>query len=487
MSSTEAVLAIDQGTTGTTAVLVDKECRIFAKSYRELTQIYPQPGWVEHDPVEIWQTVLDTIAEIRGQYQGKIRAVGITNQRETTIVWNKRTGAPVYNAIVWQCRRTTDVCDELKPHSQQFLEKTGLPVDAYFSVTKIQWILENIQGFDRDDLLFGTVDTWLIWKLTQGQVHATDFTNASRTLIFNILEKDWDRDLCRLLGIPLAILPEVKRSCDDYGEVAAVPGLEGLPILGVAGDQQAALFGQTGFAKGQIKNTYGTGCFLLLNTGEHPIFSQKGLLSTLAVNGAGDPCFALEGSIFVGGAAIQWLRDEMGLLENSTQSEECARAVTDNAGVYLVPAFVGLGAPHWIMEARGILTGLTRSANKNHVIRAALESMAYQTSDVLALMQAETGVEIQQLFVDGGAAANDFLMQFQADILDARVARPDVIESTSLGAAFLAGLKAGFWENNQELIESKSINRIFEPEMNPETRKQLLAGWQKALRQALTI
>lgn len=486
MTDPECILAIDQGTTGTTAVLVDKNCRIVAKSYRELIQIYPQPGWVEHDPNEIWQTVLDTVAELREKSSGHIKAVGITNQRETTIVWNKRTGDPIHNAIVWQCRRTAEACERLKVQEDLFREKTGLPVDAYFSGTKIQWILENVQNYDTNDLLFGTVDTWLIWKLTGGRVHATDYTNASRTLIFDIQDKKWDPELCHLLGVPSFILPEVRKSCDNYGEVVAVPGLEGLPILGVAGDQQAALFGQTCFNLGQIKNTYGTGCFLLLNTGEQPIFSQKGLLTTLAVNGTGDPCFALEGSVFVGGAAIQWLRDELGLLENSAQSEEFALAVRDNAGVYLVPAFVGLGAPHWNMEARGILTGLTRGANRNHIVRAALESMAYQTFDVLTLMQTEAGIEIQQLFVDGGTAANDFLMQFQADILDSSVTRPDVIESTSLGAASLAGLKSGFWGNSQELVNVKSIDKVFKPIMKPEIRDQLLAGWQKALRQALT-
>ena len=481
----EYVLAIDQGTTGTYAVLYNRQGRIAAKAFRAIAQIYPQPGWVEHDPMEIWHTVEAVVKELCSHCQAKIAAVGITNQRETTVVWNRKSGIPVCNAIVWQCRRTAAECEKLKSHETLFREKTGLPVDAYFSGTKIRWILNNYPALDAEDLLFGTIDTWLIWKLTGGKVHATDYTNASRTLIFNITEKKWDPELCNLLDIPEALLPEVKSSLDDFGRVNSLPGLKGIPISGVAGDQQAALFGQACFSSGDAKNTYGTGCFLLLNTGEKAIFSKKGLVTTLAVNGRGHPCYALEGSIFIGGAAIQWLRDELGLLEESSDSEAAALAVEDNAGVYLVPAFVGLGAPYWDMDARGIITGLTRGVNRNHIIRASLEAMVYQTYDVLKAMEKESGFCIKNLAVDGGAAANDFLMQFQADILDSPVTRPKNIESTSLGVAYMAGLKTGFWKDSKELEGIRSIEKEFNPAMAEDTRNSLLAGWRKALRQAL--
>lgn len=485
MSPPEYVLAIDQGTTGTYAVLYNQQGRIAAKAYRAITQIYPQPGWVEHDPIEIWHTVEAVVKELCSHCQAKIAAVGITNQRETTVVWNRKSGIPVCNAIVWQCRRTTVECEKLKSHEALFRKKTGLPVDAYFSGTKLAWILNNYPSLAAEDLLFGTIDTWLIWKLTGGKVHATDYTNASRTLIFNITEKKWDLELCNLLDIPEALLPEVKSSIDDFGQVNSLPGLKGVPISGVAGDQQAALFGQACFSSGDVKNTYGTGCFLLLNTGEKAIFSEKGLVTTLAVNGRGHPCFALEGSIFIGGAAIQWLRDELGLLEESSDSEAAALAVEGNAGVYLVPAFVGLGAPYWDMDARGIITGLTRGVNRNHIIRASLEAMVYQTYDVLKAMEEESGFCIKNLAVDGGAAANDFLMQFQADILDSPVTRPKNIESTSLGVAYMAGLKTGFWEDSKELEGIRSIEKEFNPAMAEDTRNSLLAGWRKALKQAL--
>jgi len=485
MSPPEYVLAIDQGTTGTYAVLYNQQGRIAAKAYRAITQIYPQPGWVEHDPIEIWHTVEAVVKELCSHCQAKIAAVGITNQRETTVVWNRKSGIPVCNAIVWQCRRTTGECEELKSHEALFRKKTGLPVDAYFSGTKLAWILNNYPSLAAEDLLFGTIDTWLIWKLTDGKVHATDYTNASRTLIFNITEKKWDLELCNLLDIPEALLPEVKSSIDDFGRVNSLPGLKGVPIFGVAGDQQAALFGQACFSSGDVKNTYGTGCFLLLNTGEKAIFSEKGLVTTLAVNGRGHPCFALEGSIFIGGAAIQWLRDELGLLEESSDSEAAALAVEGNAGVYLVPAFVGLGAPYWDMDARGIITGLTRGVNRNHIIRASLEAMVYQTYDVLKAMEEESGFCIKTLAVDGGAAANDFLMQFQADILESPVTRPKNIESTSLGVAYMAGLKTGFWKDSKELEGIRSIEKEFNPAMSEDTRNSLLAGWRKALRQAL--
>jgi glycerol kinase len=480
------ILAIDQGTTGTTALLVDGDGRIKARAYREIKQFYPHPGWVEHDPQEIWGSVAATVAEVSGEFQGRIEAVGITNQRETTVVWRRSSGVPVGNAIVWQCRRTADLCRNLLPQESLFRKKTGLPVDAYFSGTKLAWILDNHDLPDTADLCFGTIDSWLIWNLTGGRVHATDFTNASRTLLFNIRKKHWDSELCRLLGVPEKLLPDVKGSMDAFGAVETLPGLEGVPICGVAGDQQAALFGQVSFESGQAKNTYGTGCFLLMNTGREFVLSKKGLVTTLAVDATGNPCYALEGSVFIGGAALQWLRDEIGILTASRASEVAARSVGDNAGVYLVPAFVGLGAPHWNMQARGIITGLTRGTNRNHIIRAALESMAYQTCDVLTVMESEAGIEVEQLSVDGGAAANDFLMQFQADMLDKPVARPAVIESTSLGAAFLAGLGSGFWKRPQDLIRSHRVERIFRPSMEKALRVKLLTGWEKALRQAMT-
>ena len=484
--SQDYILAIDQGTTGTISVLIDRSARIRAGAYREITQFYPHPGWVEHDPSQIWESVQDTVAELTSSAKGRIRAVGITNQRETTVVWRRSTGEPVGNAIVWQCRRTADMCRDLKPHEELFLSRTGLPVDAYFSGTKVRWLLDHCDpALEHEDLCFGTIDSWLIWKLTGGAKHVTDFTNASRTLLFNIRDKRWDPELCGLLGVPEGILPEVLRSIDSFGTAKGLPGIEGVPILGVAGDQQAALFGQACFDPGSAKNTYGTGCFLLMNTVQDLVQSHKGLLTTLAVDGGGEACYALEGSVFIGGAALQWLRDEIGILAASRASETAARSVADNAGVYMVPAFVGLGAPHWDMQARGIITGLTRGAGRDHIIRAALESMAFQTRDVFEVMVEEAGVGVLQLSVDGGAAANDFLMQFQADILDLPVARPAVIESTSLGAAFLAGLNCGFWRDAEELRRTRSLERLFTPDMDADTRESLLAGWAKALRQTM--
>ncbi|MBU1076068.1 MAG: glycerol kinase GlpK [Spirochaetes bacterium] len=480
------ILAIDQGTTGTTTILYSNKGKIIGKAYREFTQYFPKPGWVEHDPLEIWQTVIETVNEVQKKHPGRISSIGITNQRETTILWNKKTGKPVYNAIVWQCRRTAQICEKLKKYKSLFKKKTGLPVDAYFSGTKIKWILENVKNIDRNDLLFGTIDTWLVWKLTHGKTHATDHTNASRTLLYNIKEKKWDEKLCKIMGIPIRIMPEVKRSIDDYGTVESIRSLMGVPIYGVAGDQQAALFGQTCFNTGEIKNTYGTGCFVMMNTGDEAVVSDHGLITTLAVNGKGDPCYALEGSIFIAGAAIQWLRDQLKILERSSDSEKAALSVKNNAGVYLVPAFVGLGAPHWDMQARGILTGLTRGTNRDHIIRAALESMAYQSYDVLKIMEQETSLKIKKLNVDGGAAVNDFLMQFQSDILNIPIARPSIIESTSLGVAFMAGLKAGIWKDQDELKELKIYEKKFSPAMNNRIRTELLTGWKKALRQAMT-
>jgi glycerol kinase len=479
------ILAIDQGTTGTTTVLYNQEGEIVDKAYREFRQIYPRPGWVEHDPLEIWQTVVDSVQELKSRNKEKIVAIGITNQRETTIVWDKKTGQPIHNAIVWQCRRTADICEKLKPKEELFRNKTGLPVDAYFSGTKIKWLLNNVKEYKVDNLLFGNIDSWLIWKLTDGKVHATDYTNASRTLIFNIIEKKWDAELCQLLNIPPSILPQVKKSVDDYGVVESIPEIADVPIFGDAGDQQAALFGQACFEEGQSKNTYGTGCFLLMNVGSNAIFSKNGLVTTLAVNGKGDPCYALEGSVFIAGAAIQWLRDELKIIDRSEESEKAALSVEDNGGVYMVPAFVGLGAPHWDMQARGVIVGLTRGANRNHIIRAALESMAYQTYDVLSTMEDETGIIAEKLAVDGCAVQNDFLMQFQANIIDKPVLRPSVVESTSQGVAFLAGLKAGFWKNSDELSRLKSVEKEFIPLMDNQKREELLRGWKKALRQAM--
>ncbi|KAA3610927.1 MAG: glycerol kinase [Calditrichaeota bacterium] len=481
------ILAIDQGTTGTTTILFDEKGQITGQAYREFPQIYPQPGWVEHNPEEIWQTVQATVAELLSQYPVKIVAVGITNQRETTVLWDRRTGKPIHNAIVWQCRRTADFCESLQNQAPLFRQKTGLPLDAYFSGTKIKWLLENVQNCDRENILFGTIDSWLIWKLTNGKVHATDFTNASRTLLFNIHEKKWDEELCDLLDVPLSILPQVKKSAADFGMIQAFPELKNTPIYGVAGDQQTALFGQACFNPGQIKNTYGTGCFIMMNTGNSPITSTNGLITTLAVDGNGEPCYALEGAVFIAGAAIQWLRDELQILKNAADSEAAAMAVENNGGVYLVPAFVGLGAPHWNSQARGTLVGLTRGTNRNHIIRAALEAMAYQTNDVLELIELESGIKTTELAVDGGACSNNFLMQFQADICKKTIVRPRVTESTALGAAYLAGLQSGVWENTAELTELRTIERRFIPEMGKNERTQLVNGWQKAVRQAVVL
>ena len=479
------VLAIDQGTTGTTAVLVNTKGRITAKAYREHPQIYPQPGWVEHDPLAIWESVRECVREVTQTSPGRIAAVGITNQRETTILWDRNTGEPVHNAIAWQCRRTAPLCEALRPHADLFRARTGLPVDPYFSGTKIRWLLEHGNVGDAGELLFGTVDTWLIWKLTGGQVHATDYTNASRTLLVNIETKAWDAELCDLLSVPREILPDIRKSVDDYGKVTTIPELDGVPILGVAGDQQAALFGQTCFARGTIKNTYGTGCFLLMNTGAALIRSSHGLVTTLAVDETGGPCYAIEGSVFVAGAAIQWLRDELRILDNAAESEAAARSLKGNDGVYLVPAFTGLGAPHWAAEARGTLVGLTRGTNRNHLIRAALEAMAYQSYDVFEAMSADSGLDLTELAVDGGATANNFLMEFQAGILNRPVVRPSVIESTSFGAACLAGLGAGAWGDADELTGLRVIDRRFEPTMAAATREALLDGWRRAVRQTM--
>ena len=480
-----AIVSIDQGTTGTTTIVYDRNGAILARAYREFTQYYPKPGWVEHDPLEIWKSVTATLRDVLSRYKGPVEAVGITNQRETTIVWNRDTGKPVHNAIVWQCRRTADICESFRPDEKRITEITGLPLDAYFSASKIRWLLDNADIQDTGNLIFGTIDTWLIWNLTGGAIHATDMTNASRTMLFNISTLGWDHELLTLFDIPRAMLPEVKQSTQDFGTVTTIEGLEGVHIDGVAGDQQAALFGQACFDAGQIKNTYGTGSFMVMNTGGDLVRSTSGLVTTVAVNGDGKPCYALEGSIFIAGASIQWLRDELGILDNASQSEAMARSVSDNNGVYMVPAFTGLGAPHWDMKARGAIVGLTRGANKNHLARAALESMAYQASDVLNAMEDDTGITVERLMVDGGAVANEFLMQFQADIIGKQVHRPANTESTSLGAAMLAGFGAGIWQNTSELSALHSIDSTFSPEMDASERLALLDGWRHALRQAM--
>ncbi len=466
------IIALDQGTTSSRAVLFDENQKIVGIAQKEFTQIYPKEGWVEHDPMEIWSSQSGVLAEViarEGISQHDIIGLGITNQRETTIVWDKNTGKPVYNAIVWQCRRTAQICDELRKKEglvEYIKENTGLVLDAYFSGTKIKWILDNVEGArekaEKGELLFGTVDTWLIWKLTNGKVHATDYTNASRTMIYNIKKLEWDEKLLKELGIPKSMLPEVKDSSGTFG-YANLGGKGGhrVPICGVAGDQQSALFGQACFEKGEAKNTYGTGCFLLMNTGEEMVQSKNGLVTTIAIGLNGKVQYALEGSIFVGGAVVQWLRDELRLVGESKDTEYFARKVKDNGGVYVVPAFVGLGAPYWDMYARGAILGLTRGANKNHIIRAALESIAYQTRDVLEAMQEDSGIELNGLKVDGGATANNFLMEFQSDILGKTVRRPTVLETTALGAAYLAGLAVGVWETKEEIKNSWILDREF--------------------------
>lgn len=492
MTQQRYVVALDQGTTSSRAIIFDHDARIVAVSQREFTQHYPQPGWVEHDPMEIWATQSSTLTEAlakSGIHNDQIAAIGITNQRETTIVWEKATGKPVYNAIVWQCRRTAAICEELKARGldSYVRENTGLLLDAYFSGTKVKWILDNVEGArekaERGELLFGTVDTWLIWKMTNGEVHVTDPTNASRTMLYNIRDLQWDGHILQELGIPESMLPQVRPSSEVYGYTTRGGGAQ-IPISGIAGDQQAALFGQLCFEKGMAKNTYGTGCFLLMNTGETPVKSESGLLTTIAVGPTGNVNYALEGSVFMGGATVQWLHDELRLIDDATDTGYFAGKVKDSNGVYLVPAFVGLGAPYWDPYARGAIVGLTRGANRNHIIRAALESIAYQSRDVLDAMQKDSGIRLASLKVDGGAVANDFLMQFQSDIMGTKVIRPKLIETTALGAAFLAGLAVGFWKSTAELSDKFSVDREFAPSLPAEQRDQLYAGWQKAVTRA---
>lgn len=482
------ILALDQGTTSSRAILFDKNQNIVAMSQREFNQIYPKNGWVEHDPMEIYSSQYSVMMEViakSGISACDICAIGITNQRETTIVWDKKTGKPIYNAIVWQCRRTADICDKLKADgwADYIKNSTGLVVDAYFSGTKIKWILDNVEGArekaEKGELLFGTVDTWLVWKLTGGKVHITDYTNASRTMLFNINTLKWDDRLINAMGIPKSMMPKVMPSSHIYGYVN-IQGVD-IPIAGIAGDQQAALFGQGCFEKGQAKNTYGTGCFLLMNTGEKPCFSSSGLVTTIAIGIDGKVQYALEGSVFIGGAVIQWLRDEMRFIAESKDAEYYAAKVEDTGGVYLVPAFTGLGAPHWDMYARGCIVGLTRGTRREHIIRAAQESIAYQSLELVNAMEKDSGIVLQCLNVDGGASRDGFLMQFQADIMNKAVRRPKVKETTALGAAYLAGLAIGFWQDKQQLIQSRQYDGNFTPNMSEERRSKLFRGWLKAV------
>ena len=485
------VMALDAGTTSNRCILFNKKGEICSMAQKEFTQYFPKPGWVEHNANEIWSSQLGVAVEAMskiGASAEDIAAIGITNQRETTIVWDKNTGEPVCNAIVWQCRRTSEFCDVLKDRglTEWFREKTGLVLDAYFSATKLKWILDNVEGVreraENGELLFGTVDTWLIWKLSKGRVHVTDYSNASRTMLYNIQKLEWDEEILAELNIPECMLPEVKPSSCVYGE--ADPSFLGgpIPIGGAAGDQQAALFGQTCFRPGEAKNTYGTGCFLLMNTGETPVFSKNGLVTTIAWGLDGKVKYALEGSIFVAGAAIQWLRDEMRLIDSAADSDYMARKVPDTNGCYVVPAFTGLGAPYWDQYARGTIVGITRGVNKYHIIRATLESLAYQTNDVLQAMKADSGIELSGLKVDGGASRNDFLMQTQADIINAPVERPRCAETTAMGAAYLAGLAVGYWQNKEEVIRNWAIDRVFQPEIGEELREEKISGWNKAVK-----
>ena len=487
------IMALDAGTTSNRCILFDKEGNICSMAQKEFRQFFPNPGWVEHDANEIWSTQLGVAVEAMNMINAKaedIAAIGITNQRETAIVWNRETGEPIYNAIVWQCRRTSDIADELKKKGLEeiYRQKTGLMIDAYFSATKIKWILDNVDGArklaDQGKLLFGTVETWLIWKFTKGKVHVTDYSNASRTMLFNINTLEWDKDILEELGIPESMLPTPMPSSCVYGNTDASFFGEEIPIAGAAGDQQAALFGQTCFHEGEAKNTYGTGCFLLMNTGENPVFSKNGLVTTIAWGLDGKVTYALEGSIFVAGAAIQWLRDGMRMIDSASDSEYMASKVKGTHGCYVVPAFTGLGAPHWDQYARGTIVGITRGTTKNHIIRATLESIALQVCDVIDAMKADAGIDIRALRVDGGASANNFLMQFQADMLDAPVNRPVCVESTAIGAAYLAGLAVGYWSGKEDVMKNQQLDRVFSPSISKEEREQKRKGWNKAVKYA---
>lgn len=492
MTMEKYILSIDQGTTSTRVILFNKDGEIKGISQREFTQHFPKAGWVEHDANEIWSTVLSCFASVLTESNirpDQIAGIGITNQRETTVVWDKTTERPIYNAIVWQSRQTQDICNDLKDKGleDEFREKTGLLLDPYFSGTKVKWILDNVEGArekaENGDLLFGTIDSWLVWKLSGCKVHVTDYSNASRTLMYNIHELKWDEQLLEYLTVPASMLPEVRPSSEVYGKTANHHFFgHQIPIAGIAGDQQAALFGQACFESGEAKNTYGTGCFMLMNTGEKAVKSENGLLTTLAYGIDGKVNYALEGSIFVAGSALQWLRDGMRMIQSAPQSEDYATQVTDADGVYVVPAFVGLGTPYWDSEARGAVFGLTRGTQKEHFIRATLESLAYQTRDVLDAMEKDSKIEVKTLRVDGGAVKNDFLMQFQSDILDVPVERPEINETTALGAAYLAGLAVGYWESKEEIRDRWNLEKQFDPKMDEQTREDLYKGWQTAVK-----
>lgn len=495
ISMNEFVMALDAGTTSSRCILFNQKGEIESVAQKEFAQIFPKPGWVEHDANEIWSTQLGVAVEAMskiGASAEDIAAIGITNQRETTIVWDKETGEPVCHAIVWQCRRTSEYCDSLREKGLEdvFRRKTGLVMDAYFSATKLKWILDHVPGVRnramRGEILFGTVDSWLIWKLTKGKVHVTDYSNASRTMLYNIYEKKWDEDILQELNIPACMLPEVRPSSEVYGETD--PAFFGgpIPIASAAGDQQAALFGQACFRKGEAKSTYGTGCFLLMNTGETPVPSENGLVTTIAWGLDGNVTYALEGSIFIAGAAVQWLRDELRFINTAAESEEMAQSVPDTNGCYVVPAFTGLGAPYWDQYARGTITGLTRGVNRYHIVRATLESIAYQTEEVLRVMEQDSGFPLSSLRVDGGASANNFLMQVQADLIGGDVVRPDCLESTAKGAAYLAGLAVGYWKSREDILEHIKISRTFSPEISTQEREARMAGWKKAIRCTMT-
>ena len=487
------ILSLDEGTTSARAILFDKSGTPVSVAQHEFSQIYQRAGYVEHNPLEIYSAqysaLTEAIAQI-GATPSEIAAVGIANQRETVVVWEKATGKPIYNAIVWQCRRTADICEQLKEDGlEEYITKTtGLKIDAYFSGTKIKWILDNVdrarEKAENGELLFGTVDTWLIWKLSNGKLHITDYTNASRTMLFDIHNLCWDKELLKILNIPENMLPEVHPSSEVYGEINILG--ENIAVSGIAGDQQAALFGQHCFSSGDIKNTYGTGCFLLMNTGKNAYVSKNGLLTTIAADTNGNVSYALEGSVFVGGAVIQWLRDELGLIENSAESEKYALQVENNGGVYIVPAFAGLGAPYWDMYARGTITGITRGSNKKHIVRAALESIAYQSNDLLNSMKSDCNIDFGSIRADGGAAANNFLMQFQSDISGVKIIRPACAESTALGAAYLAGLSVGFWESKEEILKIPQPQTEFSPAISQNKRNNLLHGWKSAVNKTIS-
>lgn len=487
------VMALDAGTTSNRCILFNEKGEMCSVAQKEFTQYFPKPGWVEHDANEIWSSQLGVAVEAMAKLgigAEDVAAIGITNQRETTIVWDKNTGEPVYHAIVWQCRRTSEYCDTLKEKglTDKFREKTGLIIDAYFSGTKLKWILDNVEGVrkraERGELLFGTVETWLIWKLTKGKVHVTDYSNASRTLLFNIKDLTWDKEILEELNIPESMLPKAMPSSAVYGYTDSSYFGKEIAISGAAGDQQAALFGQTCFTAGEAKNTYGTGCFMLMNTGETPVYSKNGLVTTIAWGLDGKVNYALEGSIFVAGASIQWLRDELRILDSAADSEYMAKKVEDTNGCYVVPAFTGLGAPHWDQYARGTIVGLTRGVSKYHIIRATLESLAFQVNDVLQAMKADSGIELEALKVDGGASANNLLMQMQSDMIDAPVKRPVCVETTAMGAAYLAGLAVGYWQSKEDVIKNWGIDEIFEPAISCEERKEKIEGWNKAVKRS---